>query len=201
MNISARRIEIVNGGDDQLRHYEPDEQVDRGLLERIAARDTQAMYELYLLYHSRVARLLDRISLQSGLVDKMVHDAFLVVWERAGDFRGDTRVATWVYGIAYSSWQMTLRRQMRSPNRGRTFLMSSTNVVAWPFTLLSYKQRAIVEFAYGLGLSREEIAAAMRCPINSVIVRMKYARRRLSALTQPPSVSHAGGDLREATGE
>ena len=43
------------------------------------------MYELYLLYHSRVARLLDRISLQSGLVDEMVHDTFLVVWKRASD--------------------------------------------------------------------------------------------------------------------
>ena len=200
MNISARRVGIANGGDDQLRHCEPDEQVDRRLIERIAARDTRAMYELYLLYHSRVARLLDRISLQSGLVDEMVHDAFLDVWKGAGDFRGDTHVATWVYGIAYSRWRMTIRKQMRSPNRGRTFLLASTNVVAWPFTLLSSKQRAVVEFAYGLGLSREEIAAAMRCPVNSVMVRMKYARRRLSALTQPPSISHAGGDLREATG-
>ena len=80
------------------------------------------MYQLYLLYHSRVARLLGRISLQSGLVDEMVNDTFLVVWKRAGDFRGDTRVATWVYGIAYSRWRMTLRKQMRSPNRGRAFL-------------------------------------------------------------------------------
>ena len=186
MNISARPVEIANGDDNHLRHCEPDEQVDRGLIERIAARDTRAMYELYLLYHSQVARLFDRISLQSGLVDEMVHDTFLVVWKRAGDFRADTRVATWVYGIAYSRWRMTLRKQMRTPNRGRTFLPASAPVVAWPFTLLSSKQRAIMEFAYGLGLSREEIAAAMRCPINSVMVRMKYARRRLSALTQPP---------------
>src|ERR1700754_948391 len=109
MNISARRVEIPNGGDNQQPDCEPDEQVDRGLIERIAARDTQAMYELYLLYHSRVARLLDRISLQSELVDEMVHDAFLVVWKTAGDFRGDMRVATWVYGIAYSRWRATLR--------------------------------------------------------------------------------------------
>ena len=82
---------------------------------------------------------------------------------------------------------MTLRKQIRSTNRGRTFLPASSNAVALPFTLLSSKQRAIVEFAYGLGLSCEEIAEAMRCPINSVRVRMKYARRRLSVLTQPPS--------------
>lgn len=200
MNISAHRVEIAFDGGDQLRHCEPEEQVDRGLIERIAARDTQAMYELYLLYHSRVARLLDRISLQSGLVDEMVHDAFLVVWKRAADFHGDTRVATWIYGIAYSRWRITLRKQVRSPNRGRISLPPSTNVIAWPFTLLSSKQRAIMEFAYGLGLSCEEIGAAMHCPINSVLVRMKFARRRLSALTQPPSISHAGGDLREATG-
>jgi RNA polymerase sigma-70 factor (ECF subfamily) len=186
MTISAHRVEIANGGGGQPHQSEPNEQVDRGLIERIAARDTQAMYELYLLYHSRVARLLVRISLQSELVDEMVHDTFLVVWKRASDFRGDTRVATWVYGIAYSRWRMTLRKQMRSPNRGRAFLSASSNVVALPFTLLSSKQRAIVEFAYGLGLSCEEIAAAMRCPINTVMVRMKYARRRLSALTQLP---------------
>jgi RNA polymerase sigma-70 factor, ECF subfamily len=186
MTISAHRVEIANGGGDQWHQSEPNEQVDRGLIERIAARDTQAMYELYLLYHSRVARLLVRISLQSELVDEMVHDTFLVVWKRASDFHGDMRVATWVYGIAYSRWRMALRKQMRSPNRGRAFLPASSNVVALPFTLLSSKQRAIVEFAYGLGLSCEEIAEAMRCPINSVMVRMKYARRRLSALTRPP---------------
>jgi RNA polymerase sigma-70 factor (ECF subfamily) len=197
MNVSAHRVETANGGGDQLRHCEPEEQVDRELIERIAARDTRAMYELYLLYHSRVARLLDRISLQSWLVDEMVHDTFLVVWNSAGDFRGATRVATWVYGIAYSRWRMTLRKQMRSPDRGRPFPPASTTVVGWPFTLLSSKQRAIVEFAYGLGLSCEEIAGAMHCPTDSVLLRMKYARRRLSVLTQPPS--SAGCDLREAT--
>jgi RNA polymerase sigma-70 factor (ECF subfamily) len=200
MNINAHRVQIASGGADRLRHCEPDEAVDRGLIERIAERDTGAMYEFYLLYYSRVARLLDRISLQSGLVDEMVHDSFLVLWKKAGDFRGDTRVAIWLYGIVYSRWRMTLRKQMRSPNRGRTFLPASTNLVASPFTLLSAKQRAIMEFAYGLGLSCEEIAAAMQCPMSSVMVRMKYARRRLSALTQPPSCSHAGGNLHEATG-
>jgi len=198
MNSNAHRVDIANG--DQLRHCEPEEQIDRGLIERIAARDTQAMYELYLLYYPRVARLLGRISLQSGLVDEMVHDAFMDVWKSAGDFRGDIRVAAWVYGIAYWRWRMTLRKLVRSPNRGRRSLPASTNVVAWPFTLLSSKQRAIMEFAYGLKLSCEEIAVAMRCPIKSVMMRMKYARSRLSALAQPPSNSHAGGDLLDATG-
>lgn len=187
MNISAHRVEVADG--DPLRDCEPEEHIDRGLIQRIAVRDTQAMYELYLLYYARVARLLGRISLQSGLVDEMVHDAFLDVWKGARDFRGDTRVAAWVYGIAYSRWRRTLRKQVRSPNRGRTFLPASSNVVAWPFTLLSSKQRAIMEFAYGLELSCEEIAVAMRCPISSVRVRMKYARARLSALTQPPTSS------------
>ena len=198
MNAIAHRVEIASGGGDQPRPAPQDDQFDRELVARIAARDTQAMYELYLLYHSRVARLLDRISLQSALVDEMVHDAFLVVWKRAADFRGDSRVATWVYGIAYWRSQMTLRKQALSQNRGRRAFLppaadvdaecsKQTDATEWlgrTFARLSFKQRAIVEFAYGLGLSCEEIAAAMRCPMNSVMIRMKYARRRLGVLSK-----------------
>jgi len=187
MNSSAQQVELADGGADQVRQYDADEQLDRGLIDRISSRDTRAMYELYLRYHAPVAQLLDRISLRSRLVDGMVRDTFLTVWKSASDFRGDKRVATWVYGIAYSRWRMTLRKQMHSPNRGRTFLPASTDVVAWPFTRLSFKQRAIMAFAYGLGLSREEIAVVMRCPINSVMVQMQHARRRLGKLMQAPA--------------
>ena len=72
-----------------------DEQAERGLLLRIAARDRRAMEEFYLLYHTRVQRLLRRITLQRERVEEMVDNTFMAIWNKANEFQGEARVCTW----------------------------------------------------------------------------------------------------------
>src|SRR5689334_4039432 len=74
---------------------------ERELLERIGSRDREALHEFYLLHHHRLARFLRRMTCCHDLVDEMVNDTLTVVWEKAGAFRSDSRVSTWLMGIAY----------------------------------------------------------------------------------------------------
>jgi len=181
----------------QLRSRDQDEMRDRELLERIAGRDTLAMRDFYLLYQGRVHRLLARNGRRRELIDEMINDTFMVVWRKARGFRGESRVSTWVFGIAYRRQLMALRAETRAqrythmqPHEAADFYADSTDktvTMDWieqALMRLSPTQRAVVDFAYGLGLSCEEIASIMSCPVNTVKTRMLYARRRLRGALQ-----------------
>src|ERR1700757_2942404 len=84
---------------------------DSALLVAIAAGDRRALEELYLSYHRRLARFLSRFTPRYENVEEIINDTFLVVWQRAKDFRGASLVSTWIFGIAYRTALKSLRRQ------------------------------------------------------------------------------------------
>jgi RNA polymerase sigma-70 factor (ECF subfamily) len=83
---------------------------DLVLLERIKSHDRAAFKELYLIYHSRLARFLTRITARYDVAEEIINDTFWIVWDRAKDFRGASQVSTWIMGIAYRRGLKTLRR-------------------------------------------------------------------------------------------
>jgi RNA polymerase sigma-70 factor, ECF subfamily len=87
------------------------------LLERIDARDREAMREFYLLYYHRLARFLRRMTRRHQLIDEMINDTLVVVWEKASNFRGDSRVSTWIMGIAYRRGLTLMRAEYRAAGR------------------------------------------------------------------------------------
>ncbi len=167
-------------------------QVELALLARIAARDTQAMHELYHLYHRRLARFLMRLTSRYDLAEEVINDTFWVVWQHAADFRGASQLSTWIFGIAY-------RRALKTLKRVRPDLMvdadeapeqveepwQQAELREWlgvALAKLPYEQRMVLELAYNVGHSCEEIAAIMQCPVNTVKTRMFHARRKLKGL-------------------
>jgi len=168
---------------------------ERELLERIVESDCQAMRELYLHYYPRLARFLRRMTRRHDLVDEIVIDTFVVVWQKAGDFRGDSRVSTWIMGIAYRRGLNLLRAEYRA---GEHTLLPATHDQRLPdpaaeqsdvadlleraLESLSPDHRAVLELSYYLGHSCGEIAAIIGCPVNTVKTRMFHARNRLRAL-------------------
>jgi RNA polymerase sigma-70 factor, ECF subfamily len=170
------------------------------LLGRIAAHDGEAMKELYFLYHRRLARFLTRLTSRTDLTEEIVNDTFWVVWQRAGDFRGASLVSTWIMGIAYRRALKTLRR-LRPMERIEPETAEELTDEPWQraelhewlgvaLARLPPEQRTVMELAYTLGHSCEEIAAVMECPVNTIKTRMFYARRKLRglllALAGPP---------------
>jgi RNA polymerase sigma-70 factor (ECF subfamily) len=166
--------------------------LELALLARIAARDAQAMHELYHLYHRRLARFLMRMTSRYDLAEEIINDTFWVVWQHAADFRGASQLSTWIFGIAY-------RRALKTLKRVRPELVAEegegveqveepwlhAELREWlgvALAKLPHEQRIVLELAYHIGHSCEEIAVIMECPVNTVKTRMFHARRKLKGL-------------------
>lgn len=162
------------------------------LLVRIAGRDSAAMKELYLLYHRRLARFLMRLTTRYDLAEEIINDTFWVVWQHAGDFRGASRVSTWILGIAYRRGLKSLRHAGPPPVESNVETEAGTDEPARQEELnewldvalqrLPLEQRMVIELAYHVGHSCEEIASIMQCPVNTVKTRMFHARRKLKPI-------------------
>jgi RNA polymerase sigma-70 factor, ECF subfamily len=163
------------------------------LLRRIVLHDREAFRELYLLYHRRLARFLMRMSLSHENVEEIINDTLWTVWQKAPAFRGDSRVSTWIVGIAYRRALKSLRqsRTARVPLTDEFIDMASevdieagnvtTQWLQCAMAELPTEQRMVMEFAYLMGHSCEEIAEIMHCPVNTVKTRMFHAREKLRA--------------------
>ncbi len=81
------------------------------LVRQVAAADRAALAELYRSYHQRLARFLSRITRRNDLVEEVINDCFWIVWQKAAEFRGDSRVSTWIMGIAYRCTLKALRHE------------------------------------------------------------------------------------------
>ena len=87
-----------------------DDQLDRELLRLVASGDTRSLEHLYLEYHRRLLQFLSRLSSNREALEEAVNDTFWIVWQKANEFRGGSRVSTWIMGIAWRCAMKALRR-------------------------------------------------------------------------------------------
>lgn len=158
------------------------------LLKRIAAQDRDALTELFLNYHARLFKFVFRLTRSYTIADEMVNDIMLLVWQKAATFRGDSKVSTWIFGIAY---RQTMRRVTRKTVRiaTRTTLddipsdsasaVEQENWIQHGIQSLPAAQQITVELVFFLGLSYREVAEVTNCSINTVKTRMFHARKKL----------------------
>lgn len=168
------------------------EEQDRQLLRRVAAQDREAFRELYIAYHRRLSRFLMRLTKRYEITEEIVNDTLWVVWRHAATFRYESRVSTWIMGIAYRRTLKALRH-LKLPNgvyavplddvtsqaSDEVSIAEQHEWIVQGVSQLPLEQRLVVEFAYDLGHSCEEIAAIMDCPVNTVKTRLFHARRKL----------------------
>lgn len=170
---------------------------ERDLLARVARRDREAFERLYRLLHPRLARYLRRYLHDGGQIEDTIQEVFLVVWRQAASFRGDSRVSTWVIGIAYRKALDLLRRRSGRPipvpaggedgtdsqeergGTGSSRAIEARVALQEALATLPAAQRTVVELTYFRGLSYREIADRVGCPENTVKTRMFHARRKL----------------------
>src|ERR1700735_3196088 len=152
---------------------------DSALLVAVAAGDRQALEELYLSYHRRLARFLSRFTPRYENVEEIINDTFMVVWQNAKDFRNASQVSTWIIGIAYRTALKSFRRQ-KHHNGSRslddypeqtvdpTFEAEVHDWLKHGLSRLPIEQRLTLELAYHMGHSLEEIALITESHLGTV---------------------------------
>lgn len=187
MNHSAGLLPPTNMKANAGHGNANDDRLERQLLERIAHRDREAFDELFKVYHPRLFRFVFRMTASYRTADELVNDVLLVVWQSAQTFRGDAKVSTWIFGIAYRQALRRLRKRKYTtvPIDDITAESYSNNRLEredWVrrgIDRLPPKQRLTVMLVYYLGLTCEETAAATGAPVNTIKTRMFHARRKL----------------------
>jgi len=175
---------------------------DRDSIARIAAGDRAAFKLFYEKYYDQVLRFICRITGQMDHAQDGVNDVMLVVWQNSEKFRGESKVATWVMGIAYRKALQLARQQQRWLDRFKSSnnldwnelpsagpeLTDEIELSEWlelGLRQLSPKQRVVVELTHFYGFSYKEIAKITDCPVNTVKTRMFHAREKLRRVLPP----------------
>lgn len=166
---------------------------ERELLERVKAHDADAFERLYRIYQPRLVRFLTNLLRRPQLVEEVLDDTMMVVWQTAQNFRGTSKLSTWVFAIAYRK-ALKARSRWPEPVDDSELETSPSNdplpdaglqqtrlhdALVGAMSSLSAEQRAVVDLTYFHNLGYREIAEILDCPVDTVKTRMFHARRRL----------------------
>ena len=181
---------------------------DQALVERVQQGDKKAFNLLVSRYQNRVAGLLTRYVSPNDIPD-VVQESFIKAYRSIGAFRGDSAFYTWLYRIAVNTAKNYLTAQGRRPpnedilaEEAESYdVGSNLRDVATPENeMLSNELKKIVfNTIKGLqedlrtaitlreieGLSYEEIAEIMECPVGTVRSRIFRAREIIESKVKP----------------
>jgi RNA polymerase sigma-70 factor (ECF subfamily) len=186
----------------------PDD-TDLELVRRVQAGDQTAFNLLVLKYQHRVLKLVGRFVNDAAEAEDVSQEAFLKAYRALASFRGDSAFYTWLYRIAINTAKNALVSQRRRPVDFNLDLQDPDQYERQAKlreadtpegVLLTDEIRAVVEEAMEQlpedlrtaivlreleGLSYEEIAEAMDCPVGTVRSRIFRAREAIDKKLKP----------------
>lgn len=186
---------------------------DALLVERTVAGDQRAFELLVIKYQRRVERLIGRMVRDVDLVEDIAQETFIRAYRALHQFRGDAQFYTWLYRIAVNTAKKFLLELKRDPTITDSALMSKDDddetfrsrsepstdespestlaakeigqVVNDALAALPEDLRQAITLREMEGLSYEDIAELMNCPIGTVRSRIFRAREAISAKVRP----------------
>ncbi len=187
-----------------------DREVDQALVERAQKGDKRAFELLVIKYQRKLARLLSRMVRDPAEIEDITQESFIKAYRALPQFRGESAFYTWLYRIAVNTAKNYLvARGRRAPT---TTEFSSEEAegfedaellrdIATPDAELQTKQiaaavnkavealpeelRTAITLREIDGLSYEEIAQMMDCPIGTVRSRIFRAREAIAEKIRP----------------
>ncbi len=165
---------------------------DKVLLMRAAEGDEMAFEQLYARHSAALFTYLTRLVRHRDIAEEILQETFVSVWQQAALFQGRSSVKTWVFRIAHHKAVSWLRRNREPLHLDDDFPLrdDASALDAWEkietvreaLSGLSPKHRAVIELAYGQGMTYKEIAWVLGCPLGTVKSRMKYALQHLEGI-------------------
>lgn len=187
-----------------------DRDIDQLLVERAQSGEKHAFDLLVAKYQRKLSRLLSRFIRDPAEVEDVAQEAFVKAYRALPSFRGESAFYTWLYRIGINTAKNYLvalgRRaptttefdseeaegfddadQLRDINTPESLLMSKQigATVNQAMDELPEELRTAITLRELEGLSYEEIAAVMSCPIGTVRSRIFRAREAIAAKLRP----------------
>jgi len=183
--------------------------VDQVIVRRVQAGDKAAFNLLVRKYQYKVANLVSRYVYDSSEVEDVTQDVFIKAYRALGGFRGESAFYTWLYRIAINTAKNFLVAQSRRPPNTDVDAQDAEIVdagvglrdIGTPESNVLTKElaqrvtRAVEQLPEDLrtaimlremeGLSYEEIAMVMDCPIGTVRSRIFRAREAIDKELSP----------------
>jgi RNA polymerase sigma-70 factor (ECF subfamily) len=182
---------------------------DQQLVQRVQKGDKSAFDLLVLKYQHRVLKLVSRFVSDAAEAQDVAQEAFLKAYRALPSFRGDSAFYTWLYRIAINTAKNTLVSNRRRPvdfdldlqdpeqydRHARLKEVDTPEGVLLTEEIRLVVERAMEQLPEDLrtaivlreieGLSYEEIAEAMDCPVGTVRSRIFRAREAIDKRLQP----------------
>jgi RNA polymerase sigma-70 factor, ECF subfamily len=182
---------------------------DQQLVQRVQAGDKTAFNLLVLKYQHRVLKLVSRFVSDAAEAEDVAQEAFLKAYRALASFRGDSAFYTWLYRIAINTAKNALVSNRRRPvdfdldlqdpeqydrqarlkdgdtPEGVLLTEEIREVVERAMEQLPEDLRTAIVLRELEGLSYEEIAEAMDCPVGTVRSRIFRAREAIERKLKP----------------
>jgi RNA polymerase sigma-70 factor (ECF subfamily) len=182
---------------------------DQQLVERVQAGDKAAFDLLVRKYQHRVLKLVGRFVSDAAEAEDVAQEAFLKAYRALASFRGDSAFYTWLYRIAINTAKNALVSNRRRPvdfdldlqdpeqydrharlkegdtPEGVLLTEEIRSVVEKAMEQLPEDLRTAIVLRELEGLSYEEIAEAMDCPVGTVRSRIFRAREAIDKKLKP----------------
>ena len=186
---------------------------DALLVERARRGDVRAFEMLVVKYQRRIERLISRMVRDEGLVKDVAQETFIRAYRALPQFRGESAFYTWLYRIAVNTAKKLLVERKRDPLVSESTLVSQEEgeetsrvenelsdgetpeavlaskeiaaTVNAAIDALSEDLRQAIVLREIEGLSYEEIADVMNCPIGTVRSRIFRAREAIASRLRP----------------
>jgi RNA polymerase sigma-70 factor (ECF subfamily) len=187
-----------------------DREIDRQLVARAQRGDKRAFELLVEKYQRKLARLLSRFIRDPAEVEDVTQEAFIKAYRALPAFRGDSAFYTWLYRIGINTaknYLMAMGRraptsteieadeaegfeegeQLRDINTPESVLLSNeiAETVNATIEKLPEELRKAIQMREIEGMSYEDIAQAMNCPIGTVRSRIFRAREAIAEQLRP----------------
>ncbi len=180
--------------------------VDAALVARVQRGDKRAFDLLVLKYQRKIMRLLSRMIRDPAEIEDVTQEAFIKAYRALPQFRGESAFYTWLYRIAINTarnWQAANNRRptgsfVTENEDGETFdQIDNLTDISTPESMLASRQiaetvnaamqslpeelRTAILLREIEGMSYEDIAQSMGCPIGTVRSRIFRAREAIAA--------------------
>lgn len=169
---------------------------EKVLFEKVQGRDSRAFDALMREYSPELFNFILRIVSNVEDAQDILQDTFVRVWEKSGQFKGNSSVKTWIFRIAINlsythlkrrkRWSLSILDEVKSLMSGsdpveESEALYNSTLLEKSLTTLTPRQHAVVVARIYKDLPFAEIAKAVGCSENSAKVHFHEGKKRIEA--------------------